>query len=137
MGPGETILHQLLAKIAGARLHKGIKALHSASTAGVFPTRPHQKWISEFFAGKLFGQLPNLQHLINRDSEVCCLFLYSIAEFGARSGRIHKIKPEDVFMPFHTDVEAIPVVWSFYQIMTALQCDPRRCRQASRSRYTC
>src|SRR4029079_17470495 len=137
MGPAKTILHQLLAKIAGPRLHKGIEALHSASTTGVFPTRPHQKEIVEFCADKLLCQLPTLQHLINRDSEVGRLFLYSIAEFSTSFGCIHHIKPEDVFMSFHTHVEAIPVFWSFYQIVTALQRDPWRGRQARRSRYAC
>ena len=86
------------------------------------------------FRGKLLCQLPNLQHLINRDSEVCRLFLYSIAEFSAGFGSIYEIKPEDVFVPFNADVEAIPIVWAFYQVMTALQRDPRRGRQARRSR---
>ena len=61
--------------------------------------------------------------------------LYLIAEFSTSFGCIHKIKPEDVFMPFHTHVEAIPIVWSFYQIMTALQRDPRRRRQARHSHH--
>src|SRR5437879_3703176 len=121
MSPGKSILYQLLAEIAGARLHKSIEALHPTSTTSVFPTRPHQKRIGEFFAGKLFCQLANLQHLINGDSEVCRLFLYSIAEFSTGFGRIHEIEPKDIFVSFHTNVETVSIVWPFNQIMTALQ----------------
>jgi hypothetical protein len=69
-------------------------------------------------------QNTDLQHLIAGHSKVFRLFLHPITEFSARFRRINKVEPEDVFVAFDTNMETIPVVWAFYQIVTALQSYP-------------
>src|SRR6516162_9707959 len=124
MTPSQTILNQLLAQIPGSRLDKGIETLHSTAPASVFPTRSHQKWLGQLLARKLFGQVADFQDLIDGNSEIFRLLFYAVAKLGAGFGGIDKIKPEDVFVSFDTDVKTVAIVGSFDQIMTALQRDP-------------
>ena len=69
---------------------------------------------------------PCPEGLVEGDAKVFALLpgTVRVAEGGLRG--IDKIKPEDVFVSFDTDVETVAIVRSFDQIMTALQRDPRR-----------
>src|SRR5262245_36567204 len=126
MTPSQAILNQLFAQIARPRLDKGIEALHAAAPAGVFPTCPHQKWLCQLLARKLFRQVADLQDLVDRNSEIFRLLFHTVPKLGAGLGGIDKIKPEDVFVPFDTDVKTVAIIRSFDQIMAALQRDPWR-----------
>src|SRR5205809_288340 len=68
----------------------------------------------------------DFQHLVDGNAEIFRLLFHTVAKLRANFGGIDKIKPEDVFVSFDTDVETVAIVRSFGQVMTALQCDPRR-----------
>src|SRR5205823_14494809 len=83
-------------------------------------------WLRQLLARKLFGQVADFQGLVDGNSEIFRLLFHPVAKLGAGFGGIDKIKPEDVFVSFDTDVETVAIVRSFDQIMTALQRDPGR-----------
>src|SRR5438477_10077151 len=75
---------------------------------------------------ELFGQVADFQHLVDGNSKIFRLLFHAVAKLGAGFKGIDKIKPEDVFVSFDTDVETVAIVRSFDQIVSALQRDPRR-----------